>query len=166
MQRLFGFIVMALTVITMNAADFVAIAKDGNIYDEASAKYITVNQQNEDISVIPGMVFPTNEHTPGWYKIEYVPGVHAFIPEQIVAGSFNEPMAGSYTIVNNPGQKLNVEGSADNWNATANGQTYKGQRSQNILVFLDNQGNIAYSLVDLGNGPIAITYDDKITKFF
>ena len=155
-----------LAQLTLSAQDFIAIAKDGNVYDEANAKYITVNQNNDDVSIIPGMVFPVSDHTPGWYKVEYSPGLHAFIPEQIAASNFKQPQPGSYQLTNNPGIQLKVEGSGDNWTASTGNQTYKGLRSQDILVFYDNNNNLAYSLVDIGNGPIAVTYDNAVTKFF
>ena len=145
--------------------DYVAVAKDGNVYDEASAKYITVNQNNEDVAVVPGMVFVTAEHTPGWYKVEYSPGIHAFIPEQITASSLKPVTAGSYDIANNPGQKIVVTGNGNDWEASVDGKTYKGTLNENILVFLDNN-KVAFSVIDLGNGTIAITYDKSVTKFY
>lgn len=148
------------------AQDYVAISKAGNVYDEASAKYITLNQNNENVNVVPGMVFATSEHTPGWYKVEYSPGLHAFIPEQIVATGYAPLKAGNYDIKNNPGHKLNVEGSGDSWTATVDGKSIKGIKSGEILVFVDGSNNVVYSLVDLGSGPIAITYDNSVTKFF
>ena len=148
------------------AQNYVVVAKDGNVYDEANAKYITLNQNNDEVAVIPGMVFASSEHTPGWYKIEYSPGLHAFIPEQIVASNFAEIKPGSYTIVNNPTQKLDVEGSGENWTAKTDNASYKGIKFEDILIFVDPNNNPAYSLVDLGNGPTAITYDNSVTKFF
>ena len=153
-------------IISGFAADYVVVAKDGNVYDEASARYITVNQNNEDVAVMPGMVFETSEHTPGWFKIEYTPGLHAFLPDQIVASSLKSVPAGIYEIKNNPGQKLSAENSGGNWSATVDGKTYKGKSSQDVLLFIDNGNNIAFSIVDLGDGPIAITYDNSVTKFF
>ena len=148
------------------AQNYIAVAKDGNVYDESNAKYITLNQTNDEVAVIPGMVFATTEHTPGWYKVEYSPGLHAFIPDQIVASNFKEIQPGSYDIKNNTGKKLKVEGSGDNWNATIAGNSFKGVKWEDILLFMDGNNQIAYSVVDLGNGPIAITYDNSITKFF
>lgn len=148
------------------AQNYIAVAKNGNVYDEANAKYITVNQNNEDVNVIPGMVFASSQHTPGWYKVEYSPGLHAFIPEQIVATNFTSVSPGSYDIKNNPGQKLKVEGNDDNWTGTINGNSYKGIKFEDILIFVDNNNNQVFSLVDLGNGPIAVTYDNSVTNFF
>ena len=146
--------------------DYVAVAKNGNVYDEANAKYITVNQNNDDVAVIPGMVFATSQHVPGWYKVEYSPGIHAFIPEQITSGNFTAVAPGTYPVANNPSQKLTVEGGGDNWTASADGKSYKGTKFQEILIFKDPSNNVAFSLVDLGNGPIAISYDNSVTKFF
>ena len=160
------FVAMVATSGTAFAADYVAVAKSGNVYDDASAKYVTVNQNNDDVAVVPGMVFVTTEHTPGWYKVEYSPGIHAFIPEQITASDFSPVKEGSYDISNYAGKKLTVNGSGDNWKATVDGKEYKGVKNQDILIFLNDKNNIAFSLVDLGNGPIAICYDNSVTKFF
>lgn len=148
------------------AQNFVAIAKDGNVYDEASAKYITVNQNNDNVSVIPGMVFAASQHTPGWWKVEYSPGLHAFIPDQITASNFKEVQAGTYELKNYPGHRISVNGSGDNWTASSDGKNFKGEKYQDILVFLDDNNKVAFSVVDLGSGPIAITYDNSVTKFF
>ncbi|MCH5238957.1 MAG: hypothetical protein J1F38_01920 [Muribaculaceae bacterium] len=146
--------------------DYIAIAKEGNVYDEANAKYITVNQYNDDVAVIPGMVFLTTEHNPGWYKIEYSPGLHAFIPDQIAASSFKPVVAGTYNIQNNSGKKIDVSGSDNQWNGSVDGKSYKGKMVGDILIFLDDSNKPAFSLVDFGSGPIAITYDNSVTKFF
>lgn len=165
--KIFSAILFCLIGISnLSAQNYVAITREGNVYDEASAKYITLNQNNDEVAVIPGMVFPTSEHTPGWYMVEYSPGLHAFIPDQIVASNFQEIKPGSYTIKNNANKQLKAEGSGDNWTATVDGTTFKGVKWEDILVFVDANNNIAYSLVDLGEGPIAITYDNKVTKFF
>lgn len=151
---------------SVSAQDFIAVAKDGNVYDEANAKYITVNQNNDDVSVVPGMVFSTNQHIPGWYKIEYSPGLHAFIPDQIAATTFKPVVAGTYDIKNYDGHKLSVEGSGNDWSASVDGKNYKGEKFEEIILFKDESNNIIFSLVDIGTGPIAVTYDNKVTKFF
>lgn len=166
MKKLLSLIICSIfTVSGIASQDVVAVAKNGNVYDDANAKYITVNQNNEDLAVIPGMVFTTTQHTPGWYKVEYSPGLHAFIPDQITGPSLKPVSAGIYEIQNNPGHQISVEGSGDNITATAEGKSYKGKVIDNILIFVDGN-NIVYSIVDLGNGPIAITYDNSVTKFF
>lgn len=167
MKKLFNFLALFLIgFVPMAAEDYIAIAKDGNVYDEANAKYITVNQNNDDVAVMPGMVFATAQHTPGWYKVEYSPGIHAFIPEQITANSFKPVAPGTYDIKNNPGHKLTAQNSDGNWSAVVDGKTYNGKKMQEIIIFLNDNNNVAFSLVDIGNGPVAITYDNSVTKFF
>ena len=147
------------------ADDYIAVAKDGKIYDEANAKYVTLNQENEDVNVIPGMVFKAYEHTPGWYKIEYSPGLHAFIPEQIIATSYLNPSQGNYKVTNNPSESVTIN-FADGWSCTTKGESFKGIEKDGIVVFVDDQNNIIYSLVDFGSGPIVISYNNGVTKFF
>ena len=167
MKNILSFLFLAaISWCGCHAEDYVAVAKNGNIYDDANAKYVTVNQDNDELVVIPGMVFETSQHTPGWYKIEYSPGLHAFIPDQIVATSLTPVKAGIYDIKNNPGHQLAVEGNGDNWTASSEGKTYKGKKTENIVVFTDNSNKIIFSLVDLGEGPIVISYDNSVTKFF
>ena len=155
-----------ITYIPLAAENLIAVAKNGSVYDEANAKYVTLNQNNEDVNVIPGMVFEASQHTPGWYKVEYSPGLHAFIPEQIIASNFNTVSPGTYSFQNNPGQNISVQNSGDVWTAIVNGTNYQGKIIDNILVFVDENNKIAFSLVDIGNGPIAVTYDNSVTKFF
>lgn len=163
----FSFLLSSLIIAGNCLADnFIAVSKDGKVYDEASAKYVTLNQDNDEVNVIPGMVFKTTEHAPGWYLVEYSPGLRAYIPDQIVANSFVSPKPGTYKISNNPSQTLSITQSGDNWNATLGAQSYTGSRFEDVVVFNDSDQKIAFSLVDLGNGPIVISYDNDVTKFF
>lgn len=164
--KILSVLALGFSNLTVFADDYIAVAKKGNVYDEPNAKYITLNQNNDEISVIPGMVFKTNEHQPGWYQVEYSPGLHAFIPEQIVATNFNPIKAGSYKIANNSSQTLNISANSDEWTATIGTKTYKGSQIEQIVIFNDNEGNVAFSLVDVGSGPVVITYDNAMTKFF
>lgn len=148
------------------AADYIAISKDGKVYDQANGKYITENQEGNEVSVIPGMIFSTTEHVPGWYKVEYSPGLHAFIPEQIVASNFNSPNPGNYQVKNNPSQSVSIKNEGNSWTANVNGKTYNGSVSEDFVIFTDASGNIAFTLVDLGQGGIVINYDNAVTKFF
>ncbi|MCH5228804.1 MAG: hypothetical protein J1F12_02270 [Muribaculaceae bacterium] len=166
MKKILSFLLFMAISSVVYAQNYIAISKNGNVYDEANAKYITVNQNNDDVAVIPGMVFATSQRTPGWYKVEYSPGLHAFIPEQIAATDFKVIQPGKYEISNYPGHQLTVDKKGDEWQATSDGKTFKGQKYQDILVFLDDNKKVAFSLVDIGNGPVAITYDNSVTKFF
>lgn len=161
---IFSFLIIG--ALSVFAQDYVVVAKSGNVYDDANTKYITVNQDNDNVTVIPGMVFSSSQHLPGWFKVEYSPGLNAFIQEQITTGNFNPVNSGTYNIANYPGHKLTVEGSGNDWKASVDGKNYQGIDFQNILIFKDINNNIAYSIVDFGNGPIAITYDNSVTNFF
>lgn len=165
-KNISAFILAVTGALTAFADDYVAVAKNGNVYDDANAKYITVNQNNEDVSVMPGMVFATSQHTPGWYKVEYSPGIHAFIPDQITASTFKEVKPGTYDLQNYPGHKITVNADGNAWSANVEGKNYKGEKVQEIIIFKDAANNVAFSLVDIGNGPIAITYDNAVTNFF
>lgn len=167
MKRIMSFLGAAFIAIgSCFATDYVAIAKNGNVYDEANTKYITVNMNNENVAVVPGMVFSTSEHIPGWYMVEYSPGLHAYIPEQIVANNFTIPYPGNYKVANNPSQSITIDNENDHWTASSNGKFYKGNRNEDIVIFMDDANNPAFSIVDFGNGPIVITYENSVTKFF
>lgn len=154
-----------LFAIPLIANDYVVVNKEGNVYDMANAKYATENQNGEAVVIIPGMVFSTSEHTPGWYKVEYSPGLNAFMPEAVVAESFVAPKAGSFQVANQPGNNVIIESSGNSWTLTSNGNQYSGEEIGNIVIFTDNN-NIVFTEVDLGQGPIVINYDNAVTKFF
>lgn len=158
----------ALSVMPFMAysADYIAVNKEGKLYDQSNTKYVTENQNGDEVTVMPGMVFMTMEHLPGWYKIEYSPGLHAFLPEQIVATTFKNPVSGSYKVTNNPGETVQIQNSVNQWTVTSKGKTYKGILNGNIVIFSDDNNKLQYSLTDTGNGPIVITYDNDVTKFF
>lgn len=149
-----------------NADNYVAIGKEGKVFDEPNAKYVTLNQKNEEVNVIPGMVFKTFEKTPGWNMIEYSPGLRAYISEQIVNNNVVAPQPGTYTVKNNPSQKVTVENSGSQWTAKVGDKALNGTAKDNIVVFLDANNVSAFSLVDFGQGGIVISYDNNITKFF
>ena len=52
------------------------------------------------------------------------------------------------------------------WTAIAGDGSYSGICEDNVVVFYDSKKNIAYSLVDLGDGPVIMSYDNSVTKFF
>ena len=148
------------------AEDFVAVTKNAKVYDEPSGKYVTLNQNNEDVSPVPGMVFKSFEHTPGWYKIEYSPGLHGFIPEQVVSLISSTPQPGTYKVANNAGETVTVSKDGTSWSIMTGDKKYPGTENNNVIVFTNAKGDPAYSLVDLGNGGIVINYDNSVTKFF
>lgn len=153
-------------VASVFAEDYVVISKDGKVFDDASPKYVTLNEKNEEVMLIPGMVFKTTEHLPGWYLIEYSPGLRGYIQDQIVASNIKSPEPGTYNLKNSPDKKINIEKSGKNWKASYNGKNYSGSQFENIIIFNNESGNPAFSLVNLENGVVVISYDNALTKFF
>lgn len=165
--RLFAVLfVICMSIASIIANDYVVISKEGNIYDKANAKYATENQNGDEVTILPGMVFSTSEHTPGWYKIEYYPGLHAFLSEALVSQKFESPKSGTFTVSNKPATEVIITSSGNSWTLTAGNNEYIGFEAGNILIFTDNSKNVIFTQVDLGDGPIVISYDNAVTKFF
>lgn len=148
------------------AQNYVVVGKDGKVFDEANTKYVTLNQKNDEVTVIPGMVFKSLEKSPGWFQIEYSPGLRAYIPEQICVAGFKTPVAGEYSVKNSPSNKVSISQSGNEWTVTDSKSTYKGNNLNNILVFFDESKNPVYSYVDMGDGPVIINYANSVTNFF
>ena len=159
-------VLIILSLLSCGAQNLITVSQNGKLYDEANSKYITLNQDNEDVNVIPGMVFSSTERTPGWYKIEYSPGLHAYIPEQITSNNYLSPAPGKYAVANNPKETVEISQSGDNWECKSGSTTLKGKEIENIIIFTDTNNQPSYSLVDIGTGPIVISYDNQLTKFF
>lgn len=169
MKRIFkalliGF--LSLGCFSLFAENYVAVGKPGKIFDEANTKYVTVNKNNNELSVMPGMVFKSFEKSPGWEMIEYSPGLRAFIQENITTVNLQEPQAGSYEIKNAPGKKVNIEKNGDSWTASDGAAKFTGTKQGQIIIFPDDTKNPVYSLVNLGGEGIVITYDNAVTNFF
>lgn len=147
--------------------EYIIVGKDAKVFDEPNAKgYVTLNRKNEEVILTPGMIFKTFENSKGWYIIEYSPGLRGYLSEQCKVTTLNAPAPGVYTVANFPSQNLKVSGSADNWTAVVGDNQYNGKAFGKVLIFTDDTGKMAYSLVDIGDGPIAISYDNTVTNFF
>lgn len=146
---------------------YVTVSIAGKVFDEPNAKgYVTLNQNNKEVTVIPGMVFKSLEHQAGWYMIEYSPGLRGYVSEEILETPAKAPVAGTYKLANAPAKKVTV---ADNgkWTLQADGKTLTGKAVGYVVVFGgDESGYPAYSLVQLADGPAAVTYDNTVTAFF
>lgn len=149
------------------ADEYVIIGKESKVFDEPDATgYVTLNTSNEEVSLVPGMVFKTMDNEQGWYIIEYSPGLRGYLSEQAKAVKTVSPKSGTYTVSNNPSQKLTTSVSGDKWNGKIGDKTYPGQAFGDAVVFFDEKGNPAYSMTDIGNGAVVISYDNAVTKFF
>lgn len=160
-------IALSTLISTASADNYLIVCKEGKVFDEPNSKgYVTLNQSNQEVSFLPGMVFKDLEKRQGWSLVEYSPGLRGFISDQVTAEKTVTPKAGTYKIQNSPSKQLKVYNTGDVWTATVDNQTFNGKKFNNVVVFFDDKNNQRYSLVDLGNGPVAMSYDYNITRFF
>lgn len=147
--------------------NFIIVGKEAKVFDEPNAKgYVTINKNNEDVTLLPGMVFKVVESKEGWYVIEYSPGLRGYLSEQAKATVTQMPEAGTYTVENASYQKLIVYEDSDTWSATIGDREFLGELTDNAIVFFDDKGKPSYSLTNIGSGPIVMSYDNSITNFF
>lgn len=168
MTKRFSLIVSALALsLSALGEEYIIVGKDAKVFDEPNAKgYVTLNRKNEEVILTPGMIFKTLENSKGWYIIEYSPGLRGYLSEQCKVTTLNAPAPGVYAVANAPSQKIDISTNADSWSATVGDTRYNGKAVGKVIVFTDNKGKMAYSLVDIGDGPIAISYDNAVTNFF
>ncbi len=145
---------------------FIVVGKQAKVFDTPNAKgYVTLNQQNEEVVLQPSMAFKLHEEGKGWTMIEYSPGLRGYVANLMLATPA-EVKPGSYKVSNHAGKTLRAEKSDAGWNATVDGKSYAGKDFGNVVMFFDEKKNPAYSLVDCGEGPVAVSYANEITKFF
>lgn len=166
LKTLFLLSFMILVAFCGYSQNYVTIAREGKVFDTPANKYVTLNQKNEEVKVVPGMVFKTTEKKPGWLMIEYSPGLRGYVSEQIIAETLKMPSPGNYAIINMPGKKLNASKQGDEWIGSLEGKSYAGKAFKNVVVFFDDQNKPAFTLVDFGQGPTVASYDNTVTKFF
>lgn len=155
------------SLFSLQAETFVAMATNAKVFDEPNAKgYITLNKNNEEVSPLAGMAFKVIEAKQGWFVVEYSPGLRGYISEQVTANKTVAPTPGTYTVKNQPKLKITASKEGDSWNATVAGKLYKGNDNNGIISFHDDNGNIAYTLINLDGNNVAMSYDNAVTKFF
>lgn len=159
---------LGLTALAVRAeGGYVTIMKPGKVFDEPNAKgYVTLNTKNEEVSLMPGMVFKVVEDGSGWKVIEYCPGLRGYVSEQVTGSPASLPVAGTYGVANNKKETLTVGTSGGGWTAASAKGNFKGIVSGNAVVFTDQAGNPVYSLVVLPEGTVAMSYDPGVTSFF
>lgn len=152
---------------TLYAEDtFIVVGKQAKVFDTPNAKgYVTLNQKNEEVVLLPGMAFKSHEDSKGWTLIEYSPGLRGYVANPMLV-SPSEVIPGSYKISNHTGKILHAEKNANGWTGTVDSKAYEGKAFGNVVIFFDDKKNPAYSLVDCGAGPIVVSYANEITKFF
>ena len=149
---------------------YVVVGNESRLFHRPNVKsYATTNTSGADVVVSPGMVFKlAGEPQGGWCKIEYTPGLNAFMLESQTASgaTLAAPRGGTYSVANNAGENVTVSGGEGSWTIKAGSETLKGVEADNAVVFSDRFGNPAYSLVVMSGKPVVYNYSNDITKFF
>lgn len=151
------------------AQDYIVVSHEANLFDEPSAKsYATTNQAGDDILVTPGMAFKKVDSRNGWDRIEYTPGLKAYIngSMEYAPARLSQPKPGDYVTANSA-QKVSVSTDGQgNWKAVSDKGTYAGKAFGNVVVFNDQYQNQALSLVTAGGKTYLFDYNNGVTKFF
>lgn len=169
MKTLLSFIIFITCSLMASAQSYIVIAKESRIFDQPNVRsYPTTNTSGTDVVLVRGMAFKSiGGIQNGWYKIEYTPGLNAFILQSQIADSakLGMPASGIYSIANSMA-KLTVTLEGNEWKATDGTSSYSGSIYENVVVFTDKFGNTAYTLVVLEGNPMVFSYNNDITKFF
>ena len=169
MKKLFTFLSMLSITVAAYAQNYAAIAGESRVFDKPNVKsYATTNTSGQEIILMPGMVFSVSPAQSGWNKIEYTPGINAFVMNSQLTqqSQISAPKTGEYTVANDAGKRIVISENGGNWSAKVNGQEYKGLCVNNLIVFVDKFSNPAYSLAVVSGKTYVYSYDNKLTKFF
>ena len=151
------------------AEKYAAILKDAKVYEEADPQgFVAQNMKGKDITVSTGMVFEVVDEKPGWYVVEYSPGIRGFLVQSftVPSGELQKPEAGDYPLSNNKEVIVNVAFADGAWTLSSNGLNLSGQQKGNVVAFSDKEGNMKYSLVKFGGKNYIFDYSNDITHFF
>ena len=87
-------------------------------------------------------------------------GINAFISNDARAANdrLTSVVPGEYPLTNSSGSVKVAATDERRYTLTTNGKEFRGRKVGKFLVFKDNTGNIAYTLVDTGNDVIAYDY--------
>lgn len=98
MKKLFTFLSMLSITVAAYAQNYAAIAGESRVFDKPNVKsYATTNTSGQEIILMPGMVFSVSPAQSGWNKIEYTPGINAFVMNSQLAqqSQISAPKTGS-----------------------------------------------------------------------
>lgn len=148
----------------------VAIGNETKIFEKPNVNsYATTNTQGQDITLSAGMVFLQSDNNSGWTKIQYTPGLNAYLLNSLIAGTDSlKPLKnGSFTVKNNPSVTVSISGAGTPAITLKTGdKVYTATVEGNIALFKDQYGNPAYSFVELNGQPTVYSYDNNVTHFF
>ena len=148
----------------------IVIEADTKVFETPIAKdeYAAVNDNDDPVILLKGMAFPVQEEKAGWYIIEYSPGLRGMVMTNVVADSKTvaTPTVGTYTVTNNPKEKVTVAKDSNGFTLATSESNYKGDLEDNVILFKSGDGATAYSLTVQNGKPALFTYSNAITKFF
>lgn len=164
-----------LTVLGHNlvmAEEFIVVALDTYFFEEPNIKgYKARNMKDDEIMASTGMVFPKTvdgQKVKGWHTVTYSPGLRAYITGSAVSdmSRLSLPSPGKYTASNNPARTVDISKNNDNWLLSHGSSKLNGISDGYAIVFLDETGKIAFSLVTIDGKTILMDYDNEVTGFF
>lgn len=159
-------IALTATAVSAYAESYIIVGKNAKVFDGPSSDYVTLNQKNREVAPLPGMAFKEIENNAGWSMVEYSPGLRGYISDIVKVVKSVMPKAGTYTVANKTSEKIKAEKTNDEWKATVGSKSYRGKAFGNVVVFFGADNNPAYTLVDMGQGGVAMCYDNSVTGFF
>lgn len=137
------------------------VGKTTKLYEQPSVKGdVAISMKGAEIVAEPGMVFRVVSDHGVWTKVEYMTGINAFISNDARAANdrLTSVVPGEYHLTNSSGSVKVAATDERRYTLTTNGKEFRGRKVGKFLVFKDNTGNIAYTLVDTGNDVIAYDY--------
>lgn len=160
----------AACLASASAQNLVTIGNETKIFEKPNVNsYATSNTQGQDITLSPGMVFQQSDNNSGWTKIQYTPGLNAYLLDsQIAKLATLKPLKnGSFTVKNNPSVTVSISGAGTPAiTLKAGDKIYTAITDGNMALFKDQYGNPAYSFVELNGQPTVYSYDNNVTHFF
>jgi len=157
------------SVLMMSAEKYAAVLKDTKIFEEPDAQGFTAQNQNGDeITVNAGMVFNILEEKPGWYVVEYSPGIRGYIVQSftVPVNELQKPTGGDYSLANNKTVIVNVALADGAWTLSREGKNLTGLEKGNVVAFPDSKGVIKYTIVKFGGKTYVYDYSNALTHFF
>lgn len=153
-------------VISAFPQNFVVVGSETKIYDQPSVKgYVTLNSENREVCILPGMSFKNRETKNGWTQIEYVPGITGFVMESSLTSTLEIPEPGSYHLANGAGEEYKIDSRGSHWSITGNGVSLNGELNGRVVVFKDKFGNPMYTLTRIGDTTYLYSYLPEVTHF-
>ena len=154
----------------MFAEDMLIIGKDTKVFETTVAKdeYAAVNQNDEPVILRQGMTFGIKEKKAGWYVVEYTSGLRGMVMQNVVAddATVKSPAAGTYKVTNNPTETVTITNNGSTWNLTSGNKSFSGATSGKSVTFINANGNVVYTLVNISGKPMVYNYNNSVTKFF